>query len=241
MGVNEVFGNKLRQLREAAKLSQTEVARALDVSRGAISYYENAERVPGIDILDKVSFLFGVPLDYLLGRSENKKEEYVNIGLKTGLSDKAIKILEDGQIDIEVINKIMESQHFERVVDLIFEYYNCEESYSFKITDSSIEPDVQSYKQYVLSEYIGSLLFDSRYSYKSRNMTTTQIKESLKITTEKLDKIHESIEVMKADDEQRHEEFERQSAERRFENETEFERVMRIIIDKKDKGATENG
>ena len=46
--VNERFAERLRDLREAAGLTQKQLADELGVSRGSISYYENCERVPDI-------------------------------------------------------------------------------------------------------------------------------------------------------------------------------------------------
>ena len=91
MEVSTIFAHRLKELREVSGMSQTQLAEKLGVSRGSISFYENGERVPDINFLDKVSVFFGgIPIDYLLGYSENKKEEYVEIGSVTGLSDKAI-------------------------------------------------------------------------------------------------------------------------------------------------------
>lgn len=67
MDVKEVFANRLRELRIAKKLSQTELAEKLGVSRGSISFYENGERTADIDFIYKAAQFFNVSTDFLLG------------------------------------------------------------------------------------------------------------------------------------------------------------------------------
>lgn len=56
-----------KEQREQASLSQEELAKILGVSQQAISHYENGSREAGYDILAKMSKLFNVTTDYLLG------------------------------------------------------------------------------------------------------------------------------------------------------------------------------
>lgn len=67
MDVKEVFANRLRELRIAKKLSQTELAEKLGVSRESISFYENGERTAYIDFIYKAAQFFNVSTDFLLG------------------------------------------------------------------------------------------------------------------------------------------------------------------------------
>lgn len=67
MDVKKVFANRLRELRMAEKLSQTELAEKLGVSRGSISFYENGERTADIDFIYKAAQFFNVSADYLIG------------------------------------------------------------------------------------------------------------------------------------------------------------------------------
>ncbi len=68
--VTILFGKKLRALREKANLSQDELAKILNVSRGSISFYEKGERVPNIEFLAAVADLFDVSYYYLMGDIE---------------------------------------------------------------------------------------------------------------------------------------------------------------------------
>lgn len=65
------FGNRLRKLRANKNITQQSLAERLDVTKSVISAYENSVRYPSYDILIKISGIFGVSTDYLLGCSQN--------------------------------------------------------------------------------------------------------------------------------------------------------------------------
>lgn len=46
----------------------------LNISREALSYYENGKREPSLDMLVKMSEYFGVSIHYLITGEEFKKE-----------------------------------------------------------------------------------------------------------------------------------------------------------------------
>lgn len=57
---------KLRALREARGLTQQQVAQRVNVSKAMISAYETAIKAPSIEVLIRLSRLFGVSVDYLV-------------------------------------------------------------------------------------------------------------------------------------------------------------------------------
>ena len=57
---------KLRALREARKLTQLQVANRVGVSKTMISAYETASKAPSIEVLIRLSRLYGVSVDYLV-------------------------------------------------------------------------------------------------------------------------------------------------------------------------------
>lgn len=65
------FGEKIHTLRKNAGLSQEELAEKLDVSRQAISKWERGAGYPETEKIIRMSRLFGVSLDYLLGEDQN--------------------------------------------------------------------------------------------------------------------------------------------------------------------------
>ncbi|AFK87451.1 MULTISPECIES: helix-turn-helix domain-containing protein [Thermoanaerobacterium] len=64
------FAKRLSELRNEFKLTQKELADKLGVSRGTIGMYEIGQRDPDTDTLLKLSELFNVSVDYLLGNTD---------------------------------------------------------------------------------------------------------------------------------------------------------------------------
>ena len=62
----------LKKIREARHLNQLKVAMDLNISREALSHYENGKRSPDIDMLIKLSDYFDVSIDYLIRGEEFK-------------------------------------------------------------------------------------------------------------------------------------------------------------------------
>lgn len=54
--------------RIAAGLTQSEVARRLEIDQSAVSRWENGKRIPRGTLLVKVADLYGCTIDELLGR-----------------------------------------------------------------------------------------------------------------------------------------------------------------------------
>ncbi len=56
----------LRYIRKKKKYNQLKVALDLNISREALSHYENGKRSPDIEMLVKLSRYFDVSIDYLI-------------------------------------------------------------------------------------------------------------------------------------------------------------------------------
>lgn len=63
----------LKKIRKEKNLNQLKVAMDLNISREALSYYENGKREPGLAMLNKLSQYFNVSIDYLINGEEFKK------------------------------------------------------------------------------------------------------------------------------------------------------------------------
>ena len=63
---------RLRDLREDADLSQTELAKILDMSQTGYSKYETGENDIPTQILIKLADFYKTTTDYLLGRTDEK-------------------------------------------------------------------------------------------------------------------------------------------------------------------------
>jgi len=64
------FSKNLRALREQAGFSQTHIAKEIGLSARQVSYLESGTNEPGLDTLVKISRLFDVTVDELLGLKE---------------------------------------------------------------------------------------------------------------------------------------------------------------------------
>ena len=78
---NNTFAKRLKTLREAAGLSERDLAKKLFVTRQAVSKWETGKGLPSPDILVNIANIFNVSTDYLLGRIDTpnavKKEQVI--------------------------------------------------------------------------------------------------------------------------------------------------------------------
>ena len=63
---------RLKELRKARKISQLKLALDLKMNQNTVSRYENIEREADYKTLILIADYFGVTLDYLLGRTDQK-------------------------------------------------------------------------------------------------------------------------------------------------------------------------
>lgn len=64
----------LKEMRRKRKLNQQKVAMDLNISREALSYYENGKREPSLSLLLKMSDYFNVSINYLISGKEFEKK-----------------------------------------------------------------------------------------------------------------------------------------------------------------------
>ena len=66
------IGDRMKKLREEKGLMQQDVCNALDIEQSTLANYENNRRVPKTDILIEIANYYGVSLDYLVGRTDDR-------------------------------------------------------------------------------------------------------------------------------------------------------------------------
>lgn len=71
--LNFTIAKNLSALRRENGLTQLQLAQKLNYSDKAVSKWEQGESLPGIEILYRLSRLYGVSLDYIVGGSDRKK------------------------------------------------------------------------------------------------------------------------------------------------------------------------
>lgn len=64
----------LKIVRKEKNLNQLKVALDLNISREALSHYENGKREPSLDMLNKLSKYFNVSIDFLINGEEFQKK-----------------------------------------------------------------------------------------------------------------------------------------------------------------------
>lgn len=75
--------NKIKDLREDKDLTQLQLSKILNIARTTLNSYELEKAEPSFEILYKLSDFFDVTIDYLLGRTNNPKNENLTKGLTT--------------------------------------------------------------------------------------------------------------------------------------------------------------
>ena len=63
---------RLSDLREDHDLSQKAIAKYLNITQRAYSYYETGDREVPIEVLSKLSTFYQTSIDYLVNRTDNK-------------------------------------------------------------------------------------------------------------------------------------------------------------------------
>lgn len=66
------FSQRLKKLRADKHLTQAQVAKRVGVTASMVSSYETDIRLPSYEVMMRLADLFGVSVDYLLGREEKR-------------------------------------------------------------------------------------------------------------------------------------------------------------------------
>lgn len=64
------IGMNIRRLRKAHGLTQVELAKKLDATQKVVTSYETNQRTPTLEKLEKLSKIFGVSIDEIVGKKE---------------------------------------------------------------------------------------------------------------------------------------------------------------------------
>ena len=68
------LAENLKYLRKQQNWTQEELAQRLNISRSQITKWENGDQIPDLVSLEKLSTLYGVSIDYLIGKELLKKD-----------------------------------------------------------------------------------------------------------------------------------------------------------------------
>lgn len=124
------FGAKLKSCRKDMSLSQRELGQKIGVAESTISLYESNKRFPDAETLQKISSLFNVSLDYLLGNAPCKKP--------ASPSGRGVRIPVLGRvvagIPIEAVEEILDYEEITPELAVTGEFF------ALKIRGHSMEP-----------------------------------------------------------------------------------------------------
>lgn len=67
------FGKKIRECREAKKISQNELSKLIDAHHSIIGKYERDEVKPSIDVLKKLADVLDTTVGYLLDETQEQE------------------------------------------------------------------------------------------------------------------------------------------------------------------------
>lgn len=110
-----LLADRLKKLREDKKLRQIDMAKKLGVARTTYAMYEQGNRQPDYETLQKLADLFDVSIDYLLGR--------VNHPEVVLTEDERVLYDSIGKVPREVIKKMFDfGNATDKDIDMILEY-----------------------------------------------------------------------------------------------------------------------
>lgn len=139
----ETFGQRISRLRKEKELTQNDIADKVGVTAQAVSKWENDQATPDIDILVKLSDIFDISLDELLGKEKPVAAMLIEKPTKKDIDNMVLKIKvdstdgdtvnvnlplalvrvfvnkEDGKIALLAGNEKLENIDFRKVIELV--------------------------------------------------------------------------------------------------------------------------
>ena len=103
------FGEKLKEIRKRFGLTQEKLSELINVSRQAITKWENDEGLPDITNLQELSKLFGITIDYLLDKDKYKS--------KLSMYDEVLKEYFDESYEIYNLSRSKKMNIVENLID----------------------------------------------------------------------------------------------------------------------------
>ena len=147
------FGEKLRESRKKAGLSQEELAEKLNVSRQAITKWETDNGIPDISNLMSISNLFSISVDDFI--SEEKTAQVVKSRVYESVTEYDIDGKKNFDIKLGSAHQISVSGSDEEKIKLILSsdsLANLKQDFKTKIDDIKGRIDVEVHKAKTVSE-----------------------------------------------------------------------------------------
>jgi len=123
--------NRIKELRTAKNIKQIDLCKQIGVSQGALSGWENEKYEPDLASLSKLSVIFDVSIDYLLGKSDESEP-----ARKKGIKIPVLGTVAAG-IPIEAIEDILDYEEITEEMASQGEYFG------LQIRGNSMEPRIK--------------------------------------------------------------------------------------------------
>lgn len=178
------IGERIKHLRISKKLTQDEVAHALNVKRETVTRWETGARDIKTEITILLSKYFNVSTDYLLGLTENTSTNISEIGIsnKTGFStltvENILNLSAEHKIILDkIINELLKSDLLEKFEELkennikLINLYQTDSIYNKLVEDEELtyntidNADELNGKFIFKDEYSKLLLFEIKYIF----------------------------------------------------------------------------
>ena len=178
------IGERIKHLRISKKLTQDEVAHALNVKRETVTRWETGARDIKTEITILLSKYFNVSADYLLGLTENTSTNISEIGIsnQTGFSTSTVENILDLPIKLKIIldkiiNELLKSDLLEKFEELkennikLINLYQTDSIYNKLVEDEELtyntidNADELNGKFIFKDEYSKLLLFEIKYIF----------------------------------------------------------------------------
>jgi transcriptional regulator with XRE-family HTH domain len=117
--ITTIFPERLKTVRKNAGLSQIEFAKKLGITRQSVSYYENGERLPDIQILTDICKVANCSPNYLLGLQDTMQDINADISAVTGLSEDSIEKMAKNKNYAVILNFAVNTNEFWTLISVL--------------------------------------------------------------------------------------------------------------------------
>ncbi len=148
------FGKNLRDYRKRKKISQVELADAINVKQGTIANYENGNRTPTIEVLVKIAQFLDLSTDKLLGVSNTSQKSLYNIDFQSEVD--TITELLVSKNDYEVFTRI--KKIFKSCNNLVIIFEQILTSVMYKIGDFWEDGEISIADEHYAAEVIRKII-----------------------------------------------------------------------------------
>lgn len=150
------FTDRLKFLKKSSGKTQAEIAKAIDITPQALSYYMNG-REPNFEILMKLANYFRVTTDYLIGLTDVPTPEQADFAYSAGLTDKAVKVLADNPMFVSFLNYLTDIDYSQDFIDALIDLFAVSASpqkndYILEAEDmgAKVTPNLANYAMFTL-------------------------------------------------------------------------------------------